>query len=75
MSSTIRGTLTVALAAGAVLLLPLDAWAQETGLGTQTLRGHWHVFIAYAVAWVLVFGWLVSVFRRMGRLDRDLNGG
>lgn len=58
----------------ASLLAPGLSWAQQTGLASQSLRGYWHVFIAYALAWVLVFGWLVSVFRRLGRLDRDLNG-
>lgn len=61
--------------AGAGLLLPLGLWAQETGLASQSLRGYGHVFVAYALAWVLVLGWLVSVFRRLGRLDRELNGG
>jgi len=41
-------------------------------LGAQTLRAHWHVFIAYALAWVFVFGWLFSVARRLTRVEQDL---
>lgn len=73
MIASLRRIVTSVLG-GIALLIPLQAWAQQTGLGSQTLRGHWHVFIAYAVAWLVIFGWLVAVFRRMGRLDRELDG-
>ncbi|CAN5721125.1 hypothetical protein BH23GEM11_BH23GEM11_14480 [soil metagenome] len=44
------------------------------------MQEFWHVFIAYAVAWGLVFGWAVAIFRRMGRVeerlrDAGLDGG
>jgi CcmD family protein len=60
---------------GLVLLVlyvsPLSAMAQEAGaLGRQTLgRPYWHVFISYAIAWVLVFGWVVSMARRLKRVE------
>ncbi len=59
------------LAAALVLLAaaPLDA-AQVVG---GTLRPYWHVFIAYAVAWLVVLGWVVHIARRLGRLDRGGN--
>lgn len=38
----------------------------------QSLRAYRFVFIAYALAWILVFGWVVSVGRRLARLERRL---
>jgi CcmD family protein len=61
------------LAATSVLAAagPLAAQAEE--LGRQTLgRPYWHVFLAYAIAWVFVFGWIVSITRRLGRIERSL---
>lgn len=62
---------------GATLLLVVlahPALAQEAAerLAAQSLRPYWHVFIAYALAWVLVFGWVVSIARRLGRVQRDI---
>lgn len=65
------------LASLAVLLvLPLSAAAAVTQspLGSQTLgRGYTHMFIAYALAWLLVFGWLFSITRRLSRVERELD--
>ena len=36
-----------------------------------TLRPYWHVFIAYAVAWIVVVGWLIQIARRLGRVAHD----
>lgn len=36
-----------------------------------TLRPYWHVFIAYAVAWIVVVGWLIQIARRLGRVADD----
>jgi hypothetical protein len=36
------------------------------------MQQFWHVFMAYAVAWGLVFGWAVAIFRRMGRVEERL---
>lgn len=50
--------------------------AQATNLAGQRLgRGYWHVFIAYAVAWVLVLGWTVAIGRRLTRVARRLERG
>lgn len=59
----------------AVTVLP--AVAQEgatpaTGLSGQSLRPYRFVFYAYAICWALVLGWVVSIARRMARLDRRL---
>lgn len=56
---------------------PLTLLAQEAGaLGRQTLgRPYWHVFIAYAIAWVLVFGWLIAIGRRLRSVEERLGKG
>ena len=57
-------------------LVPLAAGplgAQAESLGQQGLgRAYWHVFLAYAIAWVFIFGWIVSIARRLGRVERSL---
>ena len=52
------------------------AQAAANELARQTLgRPYWHVFLAYAVAWLLVAGWVISIARRLSdvekRLERD----
>lgn len=66
----------IALAAMAVLL-PGVLHAQgglpdPDALASQTLRGYTHMFIAYAIAWVLIFGWIISIARRLGRIEKAL---
>ena len=64
----------VAFAAGGV-----DAAAQEmtnlptSGMGAQSLRPYWHVFIAYAIAIALILGWVVSIGRRMSSLESRIS--
>jgi CcmD family protein len=70
------------LGPGFLTLLPLAAaaapvLAQETGLpvaglSEQSLRPYGFVFLAYALAWLLVLGWVVSIARRMARLTKRL---
>lgn len=58
----------------AAVVDPFSLAAQGTpgaGLG----RPYWHVFIAYALAWVLVLGWVVSIARRLARIERRLEDG
>jgi len=55
-----------------VLVAAAPVQTDSSVLGAQTLRAHWHVFIAYALAWAFVFGWLVSVARRLTRVEQDL---
>lgn len=40
----------------------------------RTLRAYWHVFIAFAVAWVLLFGYVIVLARRFRRLEEQLGG-
>jgi CcmD family protein len=58
-------------------LIPLLAAAapvqtDASTLASQNLRPYWHVFVAYTIAWLLVFGWLFSVARRLTRIERKL---
>ena len=73
LEGRLAGTVARLLVAGLLLLPPaLVAQAEQQPLGAQSLRPYWHVFIAYALAWILVFGWLVSVARRLARVERRL---
>ena len=59
---------------GVLLLQASPLWAQAgTELGRQTLgRGYWHVFAAYAIVWLLVLGWVISIVRRLRRVEDRL---
>ncbi len=70
-------TLTVLVLVALVLLLPGALGAQggmpaTQGLAGQSLRGYTHMFIAYFIAWALVLGWVVSIARRLGRVEKAL---
>jgi CcmD family protein len=57
----------------AVCAVPVLAQSMPAeGLASQSLRPFRFVFIAYAIAWILVFGWVVSVARRVSSLSRRL---
>ena len=50
---------------------------QSSGLPTappppRTMRAYWHVFIAFAIAWALLFGYVVALGRRFGSLEREI---
>ena len=66
------------LVLGAILVfVPGHALAQTgmanaQALASQNLRGYTHMFIAYALAWILIFGWVVSIARRLGRVEKAL---
>ncbi len=56
------------------VLAPGAAAAQATELGRQALgRPYWHVFIAYALVWLLIGGWVVSIARCLTRVERRLD--
>lgn len=62
-----------ALALAALIVLPAPALSQATELGRQTLgRPYVHVFLAYLIAVVLIGGWVVSIARRLLRVERQL---
>lgn len=63
-----------------VALSAAELWAQSqgvpaTGLGSQSLRPYWHVFIAYTIAIVLVLGWVISIGRRLRDVEERLGQG
>ena len=41
-------------------------------LARQNLQGYTHMFLAYAIAWGLILGWIVSIGRRLGRVQQEL---
>lgn len=41
-------------------------------LASQSLRGYTHMFIAYFIAWAMILGWVVSIARRLGRVEKAL---
>jgi CcmD family protein len=38
----------------------------------RTLRAYWHVFGAFAITWILLFGYVVALGRRFSRLEQKL---
>lgn len=38
----------------------------------RTLRAHWHVFAAFTIAWLLLFGYTLALGRRFARIERSL---
>jgi len=65
---------TTAFMLGVLLVQASPVWAQAgTALGQQTLgRPYWHVFAAYAIVWLLVLGWVISIVRRLRRVEDRL---
>ena len=64
----------VALPLFVLLFVATDLGGQLPGnqMATQSLRAYWHVFIAYAVAIVMVLGWVVSIARGLARVEAQL---
>jgi hypothetical protein len=64
----------VALPLLVLLFAATDAAGQLPGsqMAAQGLRAYWHVFIAYAIAIVMVLGWVVSIARRLARIEAQL---
>jgi CcmD family protein len=68
--ATCVGALAALYSAAAPLL------AQDDPLGTRGLgRPYLHVFLAYAVALLLIGGWVVAIARRLARIERRLPEG
>lgn len=65
---------TSSLLALAVVATPVLAQSMPgQAMAGQTLRPYRFVFIAYAIVWILVLGWVISVGRRLARLGRRLD--
>lgn len=71
-SRVLKGFLPVLLLLLAVVPLVAQEAMPGGGLSGQSLRPYRFVFYAYALAWLLVLGWVVSVARRMARLNKRL---
>ena len=64
-------TSTAAVAAAPVPTSVSDGLPQRAG-PPRTLKAYWHVFIAFAIAWILLFGYALSLGRRFARVEREL---
>ena len=65
---------TAAFVLGVFLSQASPVWAQAGAvLGRQTLgRPYWHVFAAYAIVWLILLGWVISIVRRLRRVEERL---
>ena len=64
----------LALVAVLACVVPADLVAQETPTATRLeMRHFWHVFIAYALAWIILFGWVLSILKRFRRVEERLD--
>jgi CcmD family protein len=45
----------------------------EPSAPPRTLRAYWHVFAAFAFAWLLILGYAISLARRFRRLEQQVN--
>lgn len=39
----------------------------------RTLRAYWHVFAAFTIAWLALFGYAISLGRRFRNLEREVD--
>jgi CcmD family protein len=53
--------------------LPVLAQAQTPTATPLEMRHFWHVFVAYALAWIILFGWIWSIVRRLRRTEARLS--
>lgn len=75
MTAPIRMLLSVLAGALPAILMVGGLAAAQAGpgsLGSQSFRPYAHVFVAYALAWLLVIGWTWSIARRLGEVERRL---
>lgn len=54
-------------------ILAQGGLADPEAIASQNLRGYDHMFIAYFIAWAIILGWVVSIARRLGRVEKALN--
>jgi hypothetical protein len=74
MMTAMKNLRIVALPLLVLLIVATDVAGQLPGsqMATQSLRAYWHVFIAYAIAIVMVLAWVVSIARRLARIEAQL---
>ena len=64
-----------AVTASVLLLLSADSVLGQTTVDLASQRlgpGYMNLFLAYAVAWILVLGWVVSIALRLTKVERRL---
>jgi CcmD family protein len=69
-------TAEAAEAPGQMIAQPPDGAPERLSLREmppRTLRGLVHVFAAFALTWLLVFGYVLSLGRRFARLDEEVS--
>jgi membrane-bound metal-dependent hydrolase YbcI (DUF457 family) len=74
MSRVLSSLILVSLVLGIVpdLALAQSGLPDPAAIAGQNLRGYTHMFIAYALAWALILGWVISIARRLGRVEAAL---
>lgn len=72
MNSTALTTAGLLLLLLAALVAPAAAQTGAEGLASQSLRPYAHVFVAYALAWAVVLGWVIWIGRRWARVEEEL---
>ena len=66
---------TCLLVAAILAISSPELLAQGTDLASQTLgRAYWHVFAAYAIGWIMVLGWVISIARRLVSVEQAMKG-
>jgi CcmD family protein len=45
----------------------------EQSAPPRTLRAYWHVFAAFAFAWIMILGYAISLARRFRRLEQQVD--
>lgn len=54
-----------------LLAAPIPVLAQMEDATPGGLRAYTHVFIAYAIVWLFIGGWILVISRRLARVSRD----
>ena len=72
-SSAATATQPAAPSAEGTQALRRTAEGSQIARPPRTLRAYWHVFIAFALAWVLLFGYVLSLGRRFRRLEGEVD--
>ena len=77
MKSILRGSFLLAALFLLATISPDFSLAQSglpdpEAIAGQNLRGYTHMFIAYFIAWALILGWVISIAKRLGRVERAL---
>lgn len=55
-----------------LMAAPAESLAQMTETTPGGLRAYQFVFIAYALVWIFIGGWVLAIARRLARTSRDL---